>query len=160
MELSVSGQRRRTAQITKIAPQAAKKTSAGKTSPLRAKSDKAAWSQGALAFLQEVSRQDLEKQRKLLEAKQKSSGELDVLSKSLKTMEKCQKIAARIMRGDKVPPQDEQYLMEADPDGYKLAIACRTPKEKPKEWDSVLEDEEDGGEPAEAADSAGEAPEA
>lgn len=160
MELSVSGRQRRTAQITKIAPQAEKKTSAGKTSPLRAKSDKAAWSQAALAFLREVNRQDLEKQRKLLEAKRQKNSDLEILSKSLKTMEKCRKIAARIMRGDKVPPQDEQYLMEADPDGYKLAIACRAPKEKPREWDSVLEDEEDGGEPAKAADSAGEAPEA
>lgn len=158
MELSVSGRQRRAAQITKTAPQAEKKPSAA--SPLRAKSDKAVWSQAALSFLQEVNRQDMERQRKMLEAKRQGSGELEVLSKSLKTMEKCQKIAARIMRGDKVPPQDEQFLMDADPDGYKLAIACRVPKEKPKEWESVLKDEEDGGETAEAVDSGGEAPEA
>ncbi len=157
MELSVSGRQRQAAQITKTAPQAEKKTSAA--SPLRAKSDKVAWSQAALSFLQEVNRQDMERQRKLLEAKQRDSGELEMLSKSLKTMEKCQKIASRIMRGDKVPPQDEQFLMEADPNGYKLAIACRVPKEEPKEWESVLGDEEDGGGTAEAADSGGEAPE-
>ena len=63
------------------------------------------------------------------------------------------------MKGDKVPPQDEQYLMENDPDGYKLALVCRTPKEKPKEWESVLEDEEregaeSGKEASEGAESA------
>lgn len=160
MELSVSGRQRRTAQVMGTAPQTEKKTSGGKTSPLRAKSDRTAWSQAALSFLREVNRQDMEKQRKLLEQKQKGKDELDCLTKSLKTMEKCRKIASRIMKGDKVPPQDEQYLMEADPEGYKLAIACRAPKEKPREWDSVLEDGEDGGEPAETAASAGEAPEA
>ena len=66
------------------------------------------------------------------------------------------------MRGDKVPPQDEMYLLDNDPDGYKLALACRKPKEKPKEWESVLKDEEEnsasesGGETAESS----EAPEA
>lgn len=67
---------------------------------------------------------------------------LDELGEKMKVMLRCQKIAARIMRGDKVPPQDEQYLMQNDPDGYKMAIAMREPKKKPKEWDSVLEEEE------------------
>lgn len=166
MELSVNGRQRRAAQIAKTAPQAEKKPAAAGNAPRQSRTDKASWSQAALSFLQEVNRQDMEKQRKLLEAKQRDGGELDMLSKSLKVMEKCRKIASRIMRGDKVPPQDEMYLMENDSDGYKLAIACRVPKEKPKEWKSVLdeEDQEDvssdsGGEPAEAVDSAGEASE-
>ena len=69
--------------------------------------------------------------------------EADMLGEQLKVMQRCQKIAARIMRGDKVPPEDERYLMENDPDGYKLALAMRTPKKKPKEWDSVLEEEKE-----------------
>ena len=76
-----------------------------------------------------------------------------MLSKSLDVMEKCRKIASRIIKGDKVPPQDEQFLMEADPEGYKLALACRVPKEKPKEWESVLEEEEEDGSGGETADS-------
>ena len=159
MEISVSGRLKRAAQITRAASPAAQ-TPAVKT--IRsAKSDRTAWSQHALAFLQEVNRQDMEKQRKLLEAKQKGGSELDALSKSLKVMEQCRKIASRIMKGDKVPPQDEKFLMEADPDGYKLAIACRIPKEKPKEWESVLEEEEQGngsgsgGAAAESVDSEG-----
>ena len=161
MELSVNGRRRRAAQVSKaVTPQAEKpKTGAG-AAPKRAGSDKVSWSQAALSFLQEVNRQDQERQRKLLEAKQQKNGELEMLSKSLKVMDRCQKIASRIMKGDKVPPQDEQYLMECDPDGYKLAIACRVPKEKPKEWESVLEDEEQESGSAGEAESGGEAAEA
>ena len=164
MELSVNGQRRRAAQAAKAAPQVEAKTpAAGKTALQKPKTDKLSWSRQALSFLQEVNRQDMEKQRKLLEAKQRGSGELDALTKALKTMDKCQKIAARIQRGDKVPPQDERYLMDHDPDGYKLALATREPKKNPKEWETVLEEEDlesgSGGGEAEAADSAGEAAE-
>lgn len=157
MELTISGQRRRA--VETAAPQAVKKpvkTNSG-TGLARSRTDKADWSKAALSFLQEVNRQDAEQRRKLLEAKQKGNGELDALNEALKKMERCQKIASRIMRGDKVPPQDEMYLMDNDPDGYKLAIVCRKPKEKPKEWESVLEDEEQKG--GESAGSGGEAPE-
>lgn len=172
MELSISRRQRRAAQAAGTALQSEKKSpAAGKAVLPRARTDKTAWSQQALAFLQEVNRQDMVKQRKLLEAKQQGGGELEMLSRSLKIMDNCRKIASRIMRGDKVPPQDERYLMENDPDGYKLALACRKPKEKPKEWESVLEEEEEtgggtaeaapsGGETAEGSDSGGEAAEA
>ena len=82
--------------------------------------------------------------------------EADALDEQMKTMERCHKIASRIMRGDKVPPEDEQYLMMNDPDGYKLALAMRTPKKKPKEWESVLKDEEEKS--SESDGEAGEAP--
>lgn len=166
MELSVNGRQRCAAQVSKTAaPQAGKEAPGTGTALKRAGTDRATWSQAALSFLQEVNRQDMERQRKALEASRRGNDDLDMLSKSLKTMEKCRKIASRIMKGDKVPPQDEQFLMEADPDGYKLAIACRVPKEKPKEWESVLEEGEEpstgsGGDTAEAVDPGGEAPEA
>ena len=163
MELSISGRQRRAAQVLKAAPRTEKKPAGAALA--RPGNDKATWSQAALAFLQEVDRQDMEKRRKLLEAKQQGNGELDALNEALKKMERCQKIASRIMRGDKVPPQDEMYLLDNDPDGYKLALACRTPKEKPKEWESVLkeEEEQEGGSAesggTEAPDSGGEAAE-
>lgn len=165
MELSISGLRRRAVETAKAPTQMEKKPAGTAKAPARPRSDRASWSQAALSFLQEVNRQDMEERRKLLEAKQKGNGELDALTESLKKMDRCQKIASRIMRGDKVPPQDEQYLLDNDPDGYKLAIACRVPKEKPKEWESVLKDEEEnassesaksGGEAAEAPESGGE----
>lgn len=149
MELSVNGRQRRTAQAAAPAFQAGKRTPAGGSAVGKPRTDRTAWSQQALAFLQEVNRRDMEDRRE--QAKQREEG--DVLSESLKIMERCQKIAARIMRGDKVPPQDEQYLMERDPNGYKLALVCREPKEDPKEWESVLKEDEQS-ESAESADAA------
>ena len=119
MELSVSGRQRRAAQAAQAAPRGEKKPAGtgGGRARARPGSDRAAWSQGALAFLQEVNRQDMEARR----------------------------------------------MLDNDPDGYKLALACRVPKEKPKEWESVLEEEEredgssgSGGETAETVESAGE----
>ncbi len=95
-------------------------------------------SQAALRYLEEQNKK-LEEVRR-----QREQGDdmLDSMNKALKTMKRCQEIARRIMRGDKVPPQDELYLMENDEESYKLALALRKPKKHPKEWDSVLEDEE------------------
>ena len=92
------------------------------------------------------------------------TSEADALGEQMKAMERCHKIAARIMRGDRVPPQDEQYLRMNDPDGYKLAMAMRTPKRNPKKWQSVLKKEDESAqsrqsESAEAA-SCGETGEA
>ena len=161
MDLSVSGRQRRAVQASGTAAPRAEKAAGNTGTALRgAGRDRASWSQAALSFLQEVNRQDLERQRKLLEAKQQKNGDLEMLPKSLKVMERCRKIASRIMKGDKVPPQDEQYLMECDPDGYKLALACRVPKENPKKWESVLEDEEQENGSAGEAESGGETSEA
>ena len=79
---------------------------------------------------------------KLLEARQRNSGDLEMLSKSLKTMEKCRIIASRIMKGDKVPMKDLKFLMENDPAGYKLAMALRRNNPDPEEMDSVVEEME------------------
>lgn len=86
--------------------------------------------------------------------------ELDALSKQLKIQQKCLKIAMNMMKGKKVPPEDEQYLMEHDPEGYKLAIAMRgAVKQEDEECESVLKDGEEGsgetGETGEAAPAAG-----
>ena len=83
--------------------------------------------------------------------------ELDALSEELDVQMKCLKIAMNIMKGKKVPPEDERYLMEHDPEGYKITIALRKPpKKNEKECESVLKDEEEGsGETGEAAPAAG-----
>lgn len=82
--------------------------------------------------------------------------ELDVLAKQLKVQQKCQEIARRIMQGKKVPPQDEQYLMVNDPNGYKLAMALRKPPKKDeKECKSVLDDEDkQSGETSDSGEAA------
>lgn len=69
---------------------------------------------------------------------------LDALSEQLKIQQKCLIIAMRIMQGKKVPLKDELYLMENDPEGYKLAMALRKPPKKDeKECKSVLDDEDE-----------------
>lgn len=95
---------------------------------------------------------------------------LDALSEELDVQMKCLKIAMNMMRGKKVPPEDEKYLMEHDPDGYKMAIAMKVlVKEDKKECESVLDDEDrngestqsaDGGEPAATETASGEGGEA
>lgn len=81
---------------------------------------------------------------------------LDAMSEQLDTQMKCLKIAMNIMKGKKVPPEDERYLMEHDPEGYKLAIAMKSmTKEDKKECESVLDDEDkEGGESGETGEAA------
>lgn len=87
-------------------------------------------------------------------------------AEAFKVLMRCIKIAGRIISGDIVPSEDEQYLLENEPKMYQMAVAARTPKEDPEEWDSVLEDEEDasdseassGETPALSPPSGGEAP--
>lgn len=72
---------------------------------------------------------------------------LDALSRQLDVQMKCMKIATNIMKGKKVPPEDEQYLMEHDPESYKLAVSMRgLVKEDDEECESVLKDEDKNGE--------------
>lgn len=151
---------RTSAQIEKSqAPAKAQKPS------VMSKEDRLSLSRQAVAYLEEQNRQFQEKleQHRRESAERvtqislgegKSEDELKGLDKSMKAMQKCQKIAARIMRGDKVPPEDEQYLANNDPEGYKLALALRKPKKHPKEWKSVLDDEDRKG--SESVDNASE----
>lgn len=158
MEITFEGWSRRTAQPVRLdrtqksGPAARSGTSAAEPKADRVSSTRQAV-QRTVEQMQEQSRrlmslvqQEQKNVKKepaiwdLLDSVTGESGgtEAEMTGERLKTMQRCQKIAARIMRGDKVPPQDEQYLMENAPDGYKLALAMRTPKE----WESVLKDDE------------------
>ena len=85
------------------------------------------------------------------------SEELKAETDQLKVRRRCMEISRRIMAGKKVPPQDERYLMLNDPDGYKLAMAMRTPKRNPKKWKSVLEEEDKDAGSRQTAEADGEA---
>ncbi len=103
--------------------------------------------------------------RTLLDGGSQAGGsELDMMSKELDAQMKCAEIAARIMAGKKVPLQDELFLMESDPSGYKLALILRkrVPGPNEKECESVLDEEGtrsgergEGGGPAPAAGPSG-----
>ena len=80
-----------------------------------------------------------------LSALDSAKSQLDSMEKKLKVMNKCQKIAASIMRGDRVPPEDLAYLMNNDPEGYKLAMAMRRENPDPEDCESVLDEEDRAG---------------
>ena len=177
MELRITGELRRNAQVDKLMD---KKTETADT-PVQTQApkepvDKLTLSRQAAAFVEEQSRKmwdevrEREQQRKERMSAEPSSGELDLLSNGLKVLELCQKIAASIIKGNKVPPEDLKFLMENDPAGYRLAMAMRRHNPDPEEEESVLPDEDKnaksagetgGGEaPAVEASGGGDAPSA
>ena len=92
--------------------------------------------------MEEQNRRIQAQARQEQNAKSSDEAMLDFLDKSMKELDTCQTIAARITAGDKVPDEDLRYLMRHDPDSYRLAIAMRKPKPDPRLWKSALDDEQ------------------
>lgn len=89
---------------------------------------------------------------------EQSEKQADAMKESLEKMKRCAKIAKNIMKGHKVPPKDEKYLLEADPKLYMMAMAMRMLKEPDnKKVKSELKDEEEQqqNEAASGVESAG-----
>lgn len=119
-------------------------------------------------WAERMEEQQAQTQAALLAGKQekKSSGILDMLDgpdseeldaqmKALRAQQKCMEISRRIMAGKRVPPEDEQYLMEHDPEGYKLTMAMRKPSRDDEECESVLDEEDrSSGETSETGEAA------
>ena len=148
MELNITNRTnriRRNSQAVRVQEQTtkAKMPPSARTTP---GSDRLTLSQQALDFLKvqnqrmEALRQAVQQSREKTEGTSEEEAQLKHLEQEMKVMNTCQKIAARVMAGDKVPPEDLQYLMNNDPDGYKLALAMRTHKPDPKEYKSALEE--------------------
>lgn len=177
MELRATRELRRSEQLSKVMGKKAEGEAAAQAQPAlkrqKTPTDKLTLSRQALAFVQEQNRkmweaaQQREQRRQdrmndRLSALESSRQELDFLDKQMKVMDKCLKIAASIMKGNRVPPEDLRYLMENDPEGYKLAMAMRRENPDPKDEESVLDDgdrdggaEESGGGEAPAVEAAG-----
>lgn len=172
MELRTTREMRRNVQLDKIIGREAEtpdSSAEAQTPQWKEPADKVTLSRQALAWVEEQNQkmwyaaQEREQRRHSridagLGAMESGKGELDLLSQGLKVLELCQKIAASIMKGDKVPLEDLKFLMENDPDGYRLAMAMRRHKEDPEEMDSVLEDEENRDSSAGETGDGGEAP--
>lgn len=154
MEVRTTGQMRRNERLDR---QLAKKTDA-KPASRTAKPptpDRCTLSRQALAYLEQQNalQQELAERR----ARQQSviSGltgdmenkkkQLELLDKAMDVMRKCMKIAASIMKGNRVPPEDLEYLMKNDPEGYKMALALRRGNPDPEDEKSVLDDEDRNG---------------
>lgn len=150
--MEIQGIRR--AQIRTYAPPA---QAAAESQPAP-KTDRLSLSQQAADFLraqneafQEKLAQEAQRMREAQAEAESGKQELDAAEEGLKVMQRCQEIARRIMRGDKVPPEDEQYLRQNDPEGYKLVMAMRAHKRNPKEWESVLKEEDKSAQSQEGA---------
>lgn len=174
MELRTTRETRRGERLSKA--MTGKAEDRGASAPVQAAprprtpTDKVSVSAQALAWVEEQNQKRWEWERERQQRRQDRAGdmlgsldagkrELDALEKAMDAMEKCRKIAASIMKGDKVPPEDMEYLMNNDPDGFKLAMAMRREKKDPEDCESVL-DEEDRLGAAEASRRGEEAPSA
>ena len=168
MELRTTGELRRNVQADKLM---GKKTGTpdapAKAQAPKAPADRLTLSRQAVAFLEEQSRRmwdevrerEQRRQSRMDSAAQPDDGELDLLRKGLRVLELCQKIAASVMKGNNVPPEDLKFLMENDPDGYRLAMAMRRHNPDPEDEESVLTDEDKNGGPT-GETGGGEAPSA
>ena len=155
MELRTARELRRNERLTKAMVK--EKEGKGAAAPVQPKparqaADKLTLSRQALGYLQEQSRLAWEREQRRqsrmddsFSALDTAKDQLDAMEKKLKVMNKCQKIAASIMRGGRVPPEDMAYLMNNDPEGYKLAMAMRRPKKDPERVESVLDEEDRRG---------------
>lgn len=105
---------------------------------------------GVSLKISDEGKQKLEAQKNFLESLQSQwesiESQQDSEEESWDVYGKCLKIAMSIVSGDNVPQQDIQYLMEHNMDLYTQAMSMRIPKEDPEDCDSVLEEEEEGGE--------------
>lgn len=136
--------------------------------PARPAADRVSLSRQAVSFLEEQNRRMWQYQQEREQRRQSrldsELSALDTAKNRLKRMEdeldilnKCNKIAASIMKGNRVPTEDLRYLMEHDQAGYKLAMAMRRHNPDPKDEESVLDEEDRKGERNEAS-GGGEAP--
>ena len=66
----------------------------------------------------------------------------DAMKAALEDTSKAMEIANRIAKGGKVPPGDEAFLAEKNPDLYKLAKMQAMAAKMHKEYDTVLEEKE------------------
>ena len=154
MELRTTRELRRNAQVDRLTGKKAETADA----PAQARTpkepvDKLTLSRQAVAYVEEQSRKmwdevrerEQRRQERMDSAAKSSGGELDLLSNGIRVLELCRKIAASIMKGNHVPPEDLKFLMENDPAGYKLAMAMRRHNPDPEEEESVLTDEDKNG---------------
>lgn len=93
-------------------------------------------------------------QKTLLQDAEASKRQGDAMAEKAENDAKCLEIARRIARGDKVPPKDEQKLLEFNADMYQMAknMASMVNNEKRKEHDSLWDDEDENGQPEKSVD--------
>lgn len=156
MELRSTRELRRNEQIARTTTKKAEASAPARKAPAQPAVDKVTLSRQAVSYLEEQNRRMWQYQQEREQRRQSrldsELSALDTAKSRLKRMEdeldilnKCQKIAASIMKGNRVPPEDLRYLMEHDQAGYKLAMAMRRHNPDPEDEESVLDDEDRNG---------------
>lgn len=147
-----------------------KKNPVDNTPKKKARTDTFSISQEAQEYLARQKKQDGKKLPEISgEDKNTSFLEMEAFRKqqeksnenhknSIADMQKCMKIAARIMHGDKVPMKDRKFLAEKYPELYKNALLFQRHNPEPKKYKSITDDEDekngiDSVSSAESADS-------
>ncbi len=97
---------------------------------------------------------NINEQKNLLYNAEASKRQGDAMAEKAENDAKCLEIARRIARGDKVPPKDEQKLLEFNSDMYQMAknMAAMVKNEKRKEHDSLWDDEDENQQPEKSID--------
>ena len=82
----------------------------------------------------------------LLHDAQAAKQQSDAMAEKTEEEMKCMEIMRRIAHGDKVPPLDEQKLLDFSPEMYQMAknLALLAELEKRKEHDSLWDDDDEG----------------
>lgn len=93
--------------------------------------DKAVNERNELAGLARTMRENIEAAQKQSEASEKFYD----------NMNKAFEIANRISKGGKVPPQDEQLLMDMNPDLYMISMIAATMAKQHKKYETLIEEE-------------------
>lgn len=113
----------------------------------KSRADRLTLSRQGVAHLQTLldtgrsKRQEEKSQVELL--LEQAQQQAEAVMKEAKIRLNCQKIASSMMQGDRVPPEDEKYLMKHDPELYRLVMASRMLKrEDPEDKESVLDEED------------------
>lgn len=93
-------------------------------------------------------------QKTLLHDAEASKRTSDAMAEKAENDAKCLEIARRIARGDKVPPKDEQKLLEFSAEMYQVSknMAIMAKNEKSKEHKSLWEDEDENTQPEASVD--------
>ena len=97
----------------------------------------------------EISEEAKEMQYKLQELqrmRETAEQQAEGTEKLCDDMSKALEIFRRIVHGDHVPPQDEEFLMKYNSEMYMAAITARMENKDPKDYESLLDDEKDSTE--------------
>lgn len=93
-------------------------------------------------------------QKTFLQNAESTKRQSEAAAKQADEYSKCLEIARRLARGDKVPPKDEQKLMEFSSDMYQMAksMSAMAHNEKVKKHKSLWKDEDEEQQPEKSVD--------